>query len=238
MTDTTATTPATETVIERKLREALAKRAAAKGTAALESTPAETATEDKPAKATKAKKVIVPSEVTEKLEAAKLAEKAAREEKKAQIAKDREERKAKKEADKASKLAAKAEKKPNLSKVEKARAKLPQLNDASQVAFDDATSNLGKGQIAALALHLQHYLREQATIASANAKYEVGQLVTVINSADPRIIGKAAEITQTHRIRVHAKVDGFKGEFYLFNADVEAIEEETTEEAASEETEA
>lgn len=234
MTDTISTTaPKTETVIERKLREALAKRAAAKGETPEAAAPTPETPAEKPAKA---KKTIVPAEVAEKLEAAKAAEKAAREEKKAQIAKDREERKAKKEAEKAAKAAAKTAKSANLSKVEKAKAKLPTLNETSTEHFDDITSNLGKGQIAALALHLQHYLREQATIASAGAKFAVGQAVTVINSSDPRIIGKTAEITQTHRIRVHAKVEGFKGEFYLFNADVaplaDASEEETEEEEA------
>jgi hypothetical protein len=244
MTDTIATTdPKTETVIERKLREALAKRAAAKGEAPEAAAPTTEAPAEKP---TKAKKTIVPAEVAEKLEAAKAAEKAAREEKKAQIAKDREERKAKKEAEKAAKAAAKTAKSANLSKVEKAKAKLPLLSDGATESYDLAVRDLNKGEIAALALHLQHYLREQATIASAGAKFAVGQLVTVINSSDPRIIGKTAEITQTHRIRVHAKVEGFKGEFYLFNADVaplagaseEADEEEAPVEEATEGDEA
>ena len=230
MSDTSATRTMTqnpdESVVAFKLRQALARRAAAAGDNAVAPPPAMPVSKDLvEAKQPKAKKAIIPAEFTEKLEAAKLEAKAAadkvRQEKQAAILKDREVRKAEKEAAKAAKVAKPA----NLSKVEKAAAKLPKLSTDASTAYDTCVSALDKGQIAALALHLQHFLRAEATKASSGVKLAVGDIVTVINSADPRIIGLEAEVSQVHRIRVHVTVPGFKGEFYLFNADVTAWQE-------------
>lgn len=172
----------------------------------------------KPSKPAKGDKVEKPAKAAK-------ADDAERAAKKAQIEADRAERKAKKEAERAAKVAEKAaNRKPaHMSKVEKAAEKLPVLAETAQVLFGDATANLSRDQVAALALHLQHFNRVKATERALNTKIEAGMTVRIVGG-DPRYVGKVGTIEKAQRIRCYVEVDGLTKPVYCFTSDVEPCE--------------
>jgi hypothetical protein len=155
----------------------------------------------------------------------KEAAKAAREKERADAKAKRD---AEREAKKAEKLAAR--KPAHMSKVLKAAEKLPTLNADAEIVFSDATSNLPAAQVAALALHLQHFNRVKATERAMNAKIEEGDEVEIIGG-DPRFIGKVGTVVKAGRLRCHVEVEGLDKNVYCFTSDVaptEEAEEEAT----------
>ncbi|MFA6510129.1 MAG: hypothetical protein WCV62_06750 [Candidatus Peribacteraceae bacterium] len=115
---------------------------------------------------------------------------------------------------------------PHMSKVTKAGARLPALHEDAQTAFNDLTTNLGAGDLEALAAHLQHFNRVKATERALAVKLEVGQAVRVIGG-DPRYIGCIGKVTGAQRIRCYVTVLDGAGEakdLYLFTSQVEAAE--------------
>lgn len=174
----------------------------------------------------KAEKVKAEKQNKDAEKSAKDAERAA---KKAQLDADRAERKAKRDAERSEKKAARADKQTNkvahMSKVEKAAAKLPSLNETATTVFTDITTNFSRSQIAALAEHLAHFNRAQATARALNTKLEVGDTVR-ITGGDPRYAGKVGTLDKVQRIRCYCKVEGVEKPIYLFTSDVSKLEPE------------
>lgn len=164
--------------------------------------------------------------------AAKDAEKlAAREVKKTEAAAKKEQRDAerlvRKEEKAKEREAKKAEKparneKAHMSKVDKAAAKLPKLGDDATDAFNDLTVSLPADQIAALAQHLLHFNRAQATQRALSQKLNVGDQVRVL-AGDSKAFGMVGIVSKAQRIRCFVDVEGFRNPVYLFSSDVEVI---------------
>lgn len=145
-------------------------------------------------------------------------------------------REAKKEA---ARQAREANKKPaHLTKVEKAAAKLPTLEYEANCLFESVTQTLSLNETAALAAHLEHFVREQRTKAALNSEVKVGQSVTIVSGDDPSLIGKTAVVTRAQRIRCYVSVPGHDKPVYLFTSDVQPLESvEQTQETDAVETE-
>ena len=119
-------------------------------------------------------------------------------------------------------------KKPaHMSKVTKAADRLPLLNSVADDIFQDVTTNLSRDQVAALAAHLNHFNRVQATERALSQRVELGMNVR-ITGGDPRFIGLEGTVSKAQRIRCYVEVENVKKPIYLFTSDVEVIEEELT----------
>lgn len=112
----------------------------------------------------------------------------------------------------------------HMKKVEKAGAKLPSLNEAAQLTFNEITTNLSRDQVAAIALHLQHFNRVKATELAAGRTYKQGQAVR-ITGGDPRYIGVQGTIDAARPLRCFVNVPGVRKPVYLFTSDIEPVEE-------------
>jgi hypothetical protein len=193
--------------IDKALAAVKARKEAKAGTAS--------ASGEKPAKAPKTPKA--PSEpkrprLTDEEKAARLTQRET----------ERAERKATRDAARAAKQADRAANRApaHMKKVAKAAEKLGSLNDAAQLIFGDATSNLAASQVAILALHLQHFNRVKATERALNQAIEAGQTVTIIGG-DPRFIGKTGTVSKAQRIRCYVTLEGVAKPVYLFTSDVQ-----------------
>lgn len=171
------------------------------------------------AKARKAAKAALKGEAASD-EAATPADKEAA---KAARAEERAAAKAQREAERAERKAAKAaskeKKAAHMLKVDKAASRLPALDDRAQLLLSDATANLPAAQVAALALHLQHFNRVKATERALSASIEAGAVVTIVGG-DPRFIGQTGTVTKAQRIRCYVSVAGYDKPVYLFTSDV------------------
>lgn len=150
--------------------------------------------------------------------------------KSAQREAERNERKAKREAEKAEKIALRnAGKQPaHMRKVQKAAEKLSPLAQAAQIILDDATANLTQSELAALALHIQHFNRVKATEMALAQNIGEGAEVQIV-SGDPRFIGKTGTVVKSQRIRCYVNIPGAnnrpvpgtdKTGIYFFTSDV------------------
>lgn len=140
---------------------------------------------------------------------------AKREADKAQRKADRDAKRAAKQAERAA-----ARKPAHMSKVEKAAAKLPALSTEAQAFFNDVSVNLAGSDLAALALHIQHFNRVHATERALAQKVEAGSKVKIVGG-DPRFIGMEGTVTKAQRIRCYVEVAAAKKPVYLFTSDVE-----------------
>lgn len=142
-------------------------------------------------------------------------------------AEERAEAKAQRDADRQARKAAKAaQPKPtaHMKKVANAAAKLPGLGTVAQGTFDEAIRTLNTEQITALALHLQHHNRVQATTrATGGVELKVGQVVR-ITGGDPKYIGMTGAIETLRRIRCFVAVPGAKRPVYIFTSECTPIE--------------
>jgi hypothetical protein len=129
-------------------------------------------------------------------------------------------RKSAKEKERAEKLAAKVTRTPHMSKVERAAEKLPSLSNEAAEAFSELTANFSRDQIAALAAHLGHFNRVQATSRALKCTFKTGDRVTIVGG-DSRFTGAQGNLTKVQRIRCYVSVPGSKKEIYLFLSDVE-----------------
>ena len=111
----------------------------------------------------------------------------------------------------------------HMKKIAKAAAKLPALASEMQRLFDEATTNFSAEQVTALALHLQHFNRTQATERALSQRVEAGSNVRIVGG-DPRFIGKLGTVDRAQRIRCYVNVPGFKRPVYLLTSDVELVE--------------
>lgn len=135
---------------------------------------------------------------------------------------DRNAKKTVRDAARAEKKATKeANRKPaHMLKVTKAASKLPKLVSQAEETVNDITTNFGRDQITAIALHLQHFNRVKATERSLTQKIEAGMTVKIVGG-DPRFIGMTGTVSQSQRIRCYVTVPGAKKPVYLFTSDCE-----------------
>jgi len=177
------------------------------------------------AKARKAAKELLPQTSAEVPDAPTEARKKATDEEKAAKLAVRAQKQAQLKADREARKAAKAQqpKGPaHMKKIDRAASKLPELNDQTQLLFNEATTNFSSGQLTALALHLQHFNRVKATERALSQKVEVGSRVRIIGG-DPKFIGMTGTVSKAQRIRCYVSVPGVKREVYCFTSDVELV---------------
>ena len=177
-----------------------------------------------PVKEPKAKKTEHPEAVKVRKESAN---KELKEAAKKALEVERAAAKAIREADRLKRREAKAteaigKKGAHMKKVEKAAARLPALNDATQLTFNEITTNFGRDQVAALALHLQHFNRVKATELAAGRSYKQGQAVR-ITGGDPKYIGMQGTIDSARPLRCFVNVPGVRKPVYLFTSDIEPV---------------
>ena len=149
--------------------------------------------------------------------------------KKAMILADREARKAAKAAERGAKKEAKVAQRSgpaHMSKVDKAAERLPTLTSEAKALLDDCTSQLHPDQLAALALHIQHINRVNATQRALSAKVEAGTAVRIVGG-DPKFIGRTGVVFKAQRIRCYVTVPGVNRPVYLFTSDVTPVEVES-----------
>lgn len=188
--------------------------------------PEKTQRAPKAAKEPKEPKAKKEKVVDEEAVAQKAAERAQR---KAQIEQDRADRKVAREqalqAKRAERDANKPKRAAHMSKLERAEAKLPPMTGMAHQEYNDIIVNFSRGEIAALALWLQHYNRAAATERAVSAKLEIGDQVT-ITGGDPKWIGKTGTVSEVRRIRCFVEVEGVAKPIYLFTSDVARNEAE------------
>ena len=138
---------------------------------------------------------------------------------------DRASRKAARQAARDERRAQKAASKPaaHLAKVAKAFARLPSLNDTAQETFDSITTNFSREQVNAIAQHLIHFNRVQATRRALEQRVEAGARVRV-TGGDSRYVGQEGTVSKAQRIRCYVELANAKKPVYLFTSDVEVIE--------------
>ena len=115
---------------------------------------------------------------------------------------------------------------PHMSKVLKAAEKLPALTVDANAIFTDVTTNFTRAQVAALAEHLMHFNRVQATNRALDKKIAVGDRVTIIGGP-AKYLGKTGTISKSQRIRCYVTLDDSDKEAYCFTSDVELLVEES-----------
>jgi hypothetical protein len=204
-----------DTNIDTKLSAIDKALAAAKARKAAKQTSESATAEPPPQKEPKAKKTVntdfAKQQKKEALAAARLAAKAVRD---AERQKRREE-----------KVEASASKKPvHMKKIETAAAKLPAIT-ASEAArlYEEITTNFSQDQVAALALHLQHFVRAKATERALGQRVMAGSKVRVV-AGDARFVGKFGTVDRAQRIRCYVNIPGIKRPVYLFTSDVEVLQ--------------
>lgn len=120
--------------------------------------------------------------------------------------------------------AAEANKRPaHMTKVEKAAASLPGLGDLELSAFNEITTNFTASQITALAAHLEHFNRVEATKRAADTKLEAGMTVKIVSGL-PKYVGRTATVVKAQRIRCYVQVEGVDKDLYCFTSDVVPVE--------------
>jgi hypothetical protein len=146
-----------------------------------------------------------------------------RQERLAQIEKDRADRKATTLAVREAAKAAKPAPEPaHMKKVAKAAAGLPALSEAAQAIFGEATASLPREELQALGAHLAHHARAAATTGALSAKVEEGQLVKV-TGGDLRFLNKVGTARKPGRIRVLVDFSGSDKPGYFFTSDVTPV---------------
>lgn len=111
----------------------------------------------------------------------------------------------------------------HLAKVQKAASKLPALNEAAQLTFNEITTNHGRDQINAISAHLAHFNRQKATERALGMSFGVGDTVRIV-AGDTKFVGLTGTVSKAQRIRMYVSIDGFKKPIYCFTSDVELVE--------------
>lgn len=190
--------------IERALAAAKARKAARESLDGTSS--AETLTAAPTPKAPKPPK-------DEAAEAARAAAKATRDAERAA-------RKAAREAEKSSKSPS------HMKKVNRAREKLPPMDDATQLSFNEVIGSLTALQIATLSQHLEVHNRAEATLrASASRPLPLGASVR-ITGGDPKHVGLTGTVVHSQKLRAKVEVAGFKNPIYIYTGEAEVVAEE------------
>jgi hypothetical protein len=157
---------------------------------------------------------------------------------------EREARKEKLEAERAERKATRARKaaeakaareseqanhKPHMKKIASAAARLPALDENTQLILNEATANLSAAQLAALAAHIELHNRVQATERAVSQKVEIGDRVRIV-SGNARYIGREGVVSEAKRIRCFVELEDVTNPVYLFTSDVEVLSAEEVEE--------
>jgi len=132
---------------------------------------------------------------------------------------------AKKKEERLAAAVARATAPAHMRKVMRAAEKLSPLGAAAALLFAESTKSLSPGDLAALAQHILHHNRVQATSSSLSAKLSVGQAVTIIGG-EPRYVGITGTILKAQRIRCYVQVPNQSKPVYLFTSDVQPVEGE------------
>lgn len=210
MTDKANTGTASINDIDKLLRDAQDRKAKRQATAKGETSEADATSAPTP----KADKPVAKPKITEEEKAAKQAAKDVESTaKKAARELERDAKKAQREADR---------KPAHLRKVQRAAERLSPLGQGAQLLFNEATAGLSAADLASLALHIQHFNRENATVRALSQKLNTGDHVTFVGG-DPRYIGKTGTVNKSQRIRCYIDVPGSKKPVYCFTSDVAPV---------------
>ncbi len=111
----------------------------------------------------------------------------------------------------------------HMSKIEKIAAQLPELDDVTQLIFDDA-NNLTTSNLNALVAHINVVIRRRgvSSCCESTEKPVVGQRVAIV-SGDAKFIGKQGTVVKVQRIRCYVQLDSRDKEDYFFISDVVAL---------------
>lgn len=121
-----------------------------------------------------------------------------------------------------------SDKPAHMKKVDRAFSKLPSLNEATQLIFNEATCNLSAQQLDALAQHVLHYNRKMATVnAMSSQMLRIGDTVRV-TGGDPKFIGMVGKVVKSRQLRAKIEVPGQKNLVYIFTGQAEIIEANST----------
>jgi len=148
--------------------------------------------------------------------------KAQRAEASKKLSEDRAARRAQREA---RKLEQQSTSPTHMKKVSRAGDKLPSLGDAARSHLDELTTNLSRVDLAALALHIQHFNRVKATEMSTGRRFKSGQKARIV-AGDLAHIGKIGVVESGRPLRCFVSVPGVKRLIYVFTSEIEAVEDE------------
>lgn len=164
------------------------------------------------------------------------------EERKVARDKKEEERKAAKDLrdkERAEKKAAKPQRTQpaHMAKVDSFRASLPPAVGGVNNILESA-KKLSTGDLNILAAHISLEARARATATAGEIKLEKGNAVRIVSGRETKFIGKEGVVSRVNRIRCFVTVPGFTNDVYLFNSDVELLEQDAkTLDISEEETE-
>lgn len=141
---------------------------------------------------------------------------------------DRDAKRVQREAIRADKKATReaAKSAPHMSKVDKAAEKLPVLTGDAEKLYREITVNSSRDQITALAAHLTHFNRIQATERALKSSIKTGDTVKIVGG-DARYLNRTGTVDKAQRIRCYVVLEGINKPVYLFTSDVEVLTAET-----------
>lgn len=129
----------------------------------------------------------------------------------------------------AKKATEKSDKKPShMKKVERALSKLPKLNDATQLSFNEIICNIDASQINALALHLQHHNRQMSTTNAINSMMLTIGATVLITGGDPKFVGQVGQVVKSRQLRAKIKIPGQEKLVYIFTGQAVLVVDNAT----------
>lgn len=112
----------------------------------------------------------------------------------------------------------------HMKKVERALSKLPSLNEATQLIFNEATCNISGQQLDALAQNILHHNRMMATVnAMKSNMLRIGDMVR-ITGGEPKFIGMVGTVAKSRQLRAKIQVEGVEKLVYIFTGQAELLE--------------
>lgn len=126
-------------------------------------------------------------------------------------------RKAVKDAEKSAKRLS------HMKKVERALNKLPSLNEATQLIFNESICNMSAQQLDAMAQHILHYNRSMATVSAMKSKMlQIGSMVRILGG-DPKFVGMVGTVVKSRQLRAKVQVPGVDKLVYIFTGQAEPV---------------
>ena len=109
----------------------------------------------------------------------------------------------------------------HMKKVERALSKLPRLNEATQLIFNEATCNISGQQLDALAQNILHHNRMMSTVnAMKSNMLRIGDMVR-ITGGEPKFIGMVGTVAKSRQLRAKIQVEGVEKLVYIFTGQAE-----------------
>lgn len=168
------------------------------------------------------------AERTAQRDADRLARATARAEKKAAKSAEKDSVKAEKAAIREAKKAEKAArpaKVPHLARLEK-NVRLPDITP-ELAELVNQVSALSAPEISAVIAHVQKNYRAKQIVASNDLEVNVGDTVKIV-SGNSDVLGLIGIVSDVHRIRAYVEVPGTERPVYVYLADLEGCEPEST----------